>query len=134
MEDYDDRIEHTNYDSMKVSGNHEEVLKSMRHHEGICSEQREFAASIITMVVRKHDEIPDSWKVSTDNDGSVSVASPVFSATYDMRNALVYLDIDGSKTSMGRNKVASKIDNALLSHSILENDDIMADIRRMQGR
>lgn len=134
MEDHDDYIEHTNHDSTMVSGNHEEVLKSMRKHEGICGEQREFAASIITMVVRKHDEIPDSWKVSTDNDGSVSVASPVFSATYDMRNVLVYLDIDGSKTSIGRNKVANKIDNALLSHSILENDDIMADIRRMQGR
>jgi hypothetical protein len=123
------------HDTVEIHGNRLDILHAVRNNDSLNSDQTEFVIPIINSVSSNHPELHDDWEVKTYHDGSVSVsADDVFTATYDINNTIVYLDVSGSKTAVGRNKVSKKINDALSSYGLMDNDEIMAQIRKMQGR
>jgi hypothetical protein len=119
---------------VNIHGNRHDVVRSMKRNDMMSADQIDFVIPIMNSVSSNHPELHDDWKVKTYHDGSVSVsADDVFTATYDIKDTIVYLDVSGSKTAVGRNKVSKKINDALSSHGLMDNDEIMAQIRKMQG-
>lgn len=122
------------HDTVEIHGNRLDILHAVRNNDSLNSDQIEFVIPIINSVSSNHPELDDEWEMRTYHDGSVSIgATDAFTATYDINNIIVYLDVSGSKTAVGRNKVSKKINDALSSHGLMDNDEIMAQIRKMQG-